>query len=95
MLFAIVCLKIERLTISTHGRGVCGSFYANSQSWSQPMPLLGTTKWKTWEVKLDNGEDIEIAYVLAQDVQHAAWQALELSKHRNCKLKDVRLTDEW
>ena len=57
--------------------------------------VLFNSKWKTWEVKLINGEDIEVSYVLAKGVEQAAWQALELSKDRNCTLKDVRLIDEW
>ena len=59
------------------------------------MALLGTTTYKTFEVKLIQGEEVFKEYVLAQDLEHAAWSALELSKHRNCKLKDVRLVDEW
>ena len=40
-------------------------------------------------------ENVESIYVLARDAEHAAWQALELSIQRNCKLIDVRLCDEW
>ena len=50
---------------------------------------------KTFEVKLIQGEEVFKEYVLAQDSEHAAWSALELSTHRNCKLKDVKLVDEW
>ena len=39
--------------------------------------------------------DVFIEYVLAPDVERAAWQAMELSGQRNCTLKDVRMCDEW
>ena len=39
--------------------------------------------------------DVLIEYVLAPDVERAAWQAMELSNQRNCTLKDVRMCDEW
>ena len=39
--------------------------------------------------------DMLIEYVLAPDVERAAWQALELSSQRDCTLKDVRMCDEW
>ena len=39
--------------------------------------------------------NVIVDYVLAPDVERAAWQALELSSQRNCKLKDVRQIDEW
>ena len=49
-----------------------------------------------YEVKMltDDG-DMLIEYVLSPDVERAAWQALELSSHRECTLKDVRMIDEW
>tara|TARA_Y100000361_G_C10975274_1_gene246124 strand:+ start:130 stop:294 length:165 start_codon:yes stop_codon:yes gene_type:complete len=34
-------------------------------------------------------------YVLAKDVETAAFNALELSSRRDMLLKDVRMTDEW
>ena len=60
------------------------------------MPLLGTTHHREYEVRMmtDVG-DMLIEYVLAPDVERAAWQAMELSNQRNCTLKDVRLCDEW
>lgn len=33
--------------------------------------------------------------ILAQDKEHAAWTALELSLDREEQLIDVRLSDEW
>ena len=59
------------------------------------MSLLGTTSYKEYEVLLQNGDELFLEYVVAQDLEHAAWAALELSKHRNCKLKNVTLSDEW
>ena len=56
------------------------------------MALLGRTKYEEYEVRMmtDVG-DVLIEYVLAPDVERAAWQALELSSQRNCTLKDVRM----
>ena len=60
------------------------------------MALLGRVKYDEYEVRMmtDVG-DVLIEYVLAPDVERAAWQALELSSQRNCTLKDVRMIDEW
>ena len=60
------------------------------------MALLGRVKYDEYEVRMmtDVG-DVLIEYVLAPDVERAAWQALELSNQRNCTLKDVRMCDEW
>ena len=46
---------------------------------------------KQFEVTLSSG----VRYILAPDSEHAAWIALELSRERNDKLINVRLTDEW
>ena len=60
------------------------------------MALLGKTRFDEYEVKMiNNVGDVRIEYVLAPDVERAAWQALELSSQRNCTLKDVRMCDEW
>ena len=60
------------------------------------MPLLGTQPLREYEVKMINDVgDVVVDYVLAPDVERAAWQSLELSSQRNCKLKDVRQCDEW
>ena len=60
------------------------------------MPLLGTTTWRNYKVLLEDCVGVlHIAEVVAQDAEHAAWDALELSIQRNCKLIDVRITDEW
>ena len=49
-----------------------------------------------YEVKMTNEVgNVVVDYVLAPDVERAAWQALELSSQRNCTLKDVRMCDEW
>mgnify|MGYP001408085670 CR=1 FL=1 len=60
------------------------------------MALLGRVKYDEYEVRMmtDVG-DMLVEYVLAPDVERAAWQAMELSNQRNCTLKDVRLCDEW
>ena len=60
------------------------------------MPLLGRQRTNEYEVKMmtDVG-DVLVEYVMAPDVERAAWQALELSNQRNCTLKDVRMSDEW
>ena len=60
------------------------------------MALLGKVRYDTYEVKLrDDVGNVFIKYVLAPDSERAAWQALELSNQRNCKLIDVRMCDEW
>ena len=60
------------------------------------MALLGRTRFDEYEVRMMNDVgDVLIEYVLAPDVERAAWQALELSSQRNCTLKDVRMIDEW
>jgi hypothetical protein len=46
---------------------------------------------REYEVTLTNG----IWYVLAVDVESAAWSALELSKQNSSELLNVKLTDEW
>ena len=60
------------------------------------MPLLGTQPLREYEVKLINDVgDVVVDYVVAPDVERAAWQAMELSSQRKCTLKDVRMCDEW
>ena len=60
------------------------------------MPLLGTHPLREYEVKMTNDVgDVVVDYVLAPDVERAAWQALELSNQRGNELKDVRQCDEW
>lgn len=60
------------------------------------MALLRTQSLREYEVKMitDDG-NVVVDYVLAPGVERAAWQAMELSSQRNCKLKDVRQCDEW
>ena len=60
------------------------------------MALLGKVRHHEDEVKmLDDVGNVRVEYVLAPDVERAAWQAMELSSQRNCTLKDVRMCDEW
>lgn len=59
------------------------------------MPLLGTTKWKEYEVTLQEGEELNTMYLLAPSSEEAAWSALELSMDRNAILKNITRTDEW
>ena len=60
------------------------------------MALLGKVHHHEYEVRMANDVgDVRVEYVLAPDVERAAWQALELSSQRNCTLKDVRMCDEW
>ena len=60
------------------------------------MALLGLQRLDEYEVKMMNDVgDMLIEYVLAPDVERAAWQAMELSSQRDLTLKDVRLCDEW
>ena len=60
------------------------------------MALLGKVRYNEFEVHMiDDVGNMLIEYVLAPDVERAAWQALELSSQRGCIIKDVRLCDEW
>ena len=60
------------------------------------MAFLPTQSLREYEVKMiPEVGNVIVDYVLAPDVERAAWQALELSSQRNCKLKDVRQIDEW
>ena len=60
------------------------------------MSLLGKVHHHEYEVRMsDDVGNIRVEYVLAPDVERAAWQAMELSSQRECTLKDVRMCDEW
>ena len=60
------------------------------------MPLLGRARYYDYQVILeDNAGDLHTMYVVSPNTEQAAWSALELSRQRNCKLKDVRICDEW
>ena len=60
------------------------------------LALLGRQKYYEYEVRMmDDVGNVRIEYVLAPDVERAAWQSMELSSQRNCTLKDVRMCDEW
>ena len=60
------------------------------------MALLGKVRYDEYEVHMmDDTGNMRVEYVLAPDVERAAWQAMELSNQRECTLKDVRLCDEW
>ena len=59
------------------------------------MALLGN-RYDEYKVILtdDEGNYYE-EYVVAPDVERAAWNAMELSKTRNLVLKNVIREDEW
>ena len=60
------------------------------------MPLLERAKYDDYQVILeDSAGDLHTMYVVSPNTEQAAWSALELSRQRNCKLKDVRICDEW
>ena len=60
------------------------------------MPLLGRAKYNDYQVILeDNAGDLHTMYVVSTNSEQAAWSALELSTQHKCKLKDVRMMDEW
>ena len=59
------------------------------------MALLARTTYYDWKVILDADGDYQTHYVIAPDLEHAAWSALELSKSRNCRLVNVIKEDEW
>jgi hypothetical protein len=57
----------------------------------QPIDL-SHSPLREYEVTLSSGETM---YILAANSEEAAWDALELSMDRQCKLTNVRRTDEW
>lgn len=59
------------------------------------LALLGETSYEDYEVTLQDGDDVLIEYVMATSSEQAAWSAMELSTHRGCVLKNVRLCDGW
>ena len=60
------------------------------------MSLLGKIRYDEFEVHMmDDPGNMRVEYVLAPDVERAAWQAMELSSQRNCTLKNVVMIDEW
>lgn len=59
------------------------------------MALLGKGLNEYEVTMMDDFENLIIDFVLAPDVERAAWQAMELSSRRNLLLKDVRICDEW
>ena len=60
------------------------------------MALLGRTHYDEYEVTMsDDYGNLFTEYVLSPSVERAAWQAMELSSHREMILKDVRICDEW
>ena len=60
------------------------------------MAFLPPQTLREYEVKMKPPVgNVVVDYVLAPDVERAAWQAMELSSQRNCTLKDVKLCDEW
>jgi len=58
------------------------------------MPLLGHPTVEYQVMMVDDFENVIFDYVLAKDVEHAAWEALKLSSRRNLTLKDVCLSYE-
>jgi len=60
------------------------------------MAFLCSGSLHEYEVKIvDTAGNVHVNHILAKDVETAAFNALELSSRRNCKLKDVRMCDEW
>jgi len=57
-----------------------------------PQLDLSQSSLREYEVTLSSGETM---YILAANSEEAAWDALELSMDRQCKLTNVRRTDEW
>ena len=53
---------------------------------------LSHSPLREYEVTLSSGETM---YILAANSEEAAWDALELSMDRQCKLTNVRRTYEW
>ena len=59
------------------------------------MPLLGH-RYDDYKVILEDEYGFTYEeYVIAKDVEHAAWTALELSHDQNLTLKNIIREDEW
>ena len=58
------------------------------------MPLTGKTKYEEYSVLMQDGMYRWTEYVLAADLEQAAWLAFELSTRRNAVLKDVIKRDD-
>jgi len=58
------------------------------------MPLTGKTKYEEYAVMLQDGMYRWTEYVLAADLEQAAWLAFELSTRRNAVLKNVIKRDD-
>ena len=58
------------------------------------MPLLGKNL-DEYAVTLIDGQELWTEFILAPNLEEAAWRAFELSKDHNAELKDVIRTDEW
>ena len=69
--------------------------YVTTSGTSNQMALLGH-RYDDYKVMLedDNG-NITYEYVVAKDVETAAYNALELSQLRNLTLKNVIREDQW
>ena len=85
----------KRLSVSS-SLVLCNHVNNHSNISRKSMALLGKVRYDEYEVKMsDDVGNIRVEYVLAPDVERAAWQAMELSSQRNLLLKDVRMCDEW
>ena len=63
---------------------------------SRFMALLTEGSLDEYEITfMDDYGNLFTEYILAKDVETAAFNAFELSSHRDMILKDVRLCDEW
>ena len=58
------------------------------------MPLTGKTKYEEYSVLMQDGMYRWTEYVLAADLEQAAWLAFELSTRRNAVLKNVIKRDD-
>ena len=58
------------------------------------MPLTGKTKYEEYSVRMVDGMYRWTEYVLAADLEQAAWLAFELSTRRKAELKDVIKLDD-
>ena len=60
-----------------------------SQSTGVAAPALGTRQLSSWRVRMSRTD----RYVLAKDVESAAWLALELAKELDDTLLDVVINE--
>ena len=89
----IISMKITSGTLNTQSQPNVKHSYHNHGALSAGRQLMRLQKQPLdeWQYTTTDGQ---VRYLLAPDLEHAAWAAAELSGGTQF-LKDVRLCDEW